>query len=88
MGRNHSTMYWGAAFFLALMCVVDVFAGARGPHRRVGGQRVAAKQVVAYAALDALERGEGWGRFIVHDAYLPSGAERKLRVAEIGRAHV
>jgi hypothetical protein len=84
MGRIRKSLVWGAAFFFAFVCTVEVFAGPRSLRHRIGVRQAAAEHVVAYAALQALDRGEGWGRFIVHDAQLPSGEERKLRVAVFG----
>lgn len=72
------------AFFFTFLSAAETFAGVRGAYRRVDQRRSVADHVVAYAALDALNDGTGWGRFVVRDDLLPSGDERTVRVSLFG----
>jgi len=84
MGRVHRFWTWGAVLLFTLVVAGEAFAGGARQHRRVGQRRSVPDYVVAYAALQPLERGSGWGRFVVRDIVLPSGDEKTVRVSVFG----
>ena len=80
MGRIQRAGIWIAVLIFALLCAGETFSGVRGTIRRGGHRQGVADHVVAYAALETLESGTGWGRFVDRDDMLPSGYHRFIKV--------